>query len=66
MSLTEEQNDLMLSLTNAAQEEPEKLNDWEKGFWRDQADRYEQYGEGTRFSEKQWAIVLRIAEKYGL
>lgn len=38
------------------------MSDWERSFMDDQRTRYEEYGDQTRFSDKQWAIVARIEE----
>lgn len=36
------------------------LNDWEKGFVEDQEKRYEEYGDDTRLSPKQWDMMRKI------
>jgi hypothetical protein len=36
---------------------------WERDFMDSQRERLEQYGERTRISDKQWAIIDRIYDK---
>lgn len=50
----------------AEQNGDELLTDWEQGFLESLSDRIEQYGDRTRISEKQWAIIERIEGKLGL
>lgn len=40
-----------------------EISDWERGFLTDQQERVEKYGSSTRFSDKQWKILDRVAEK---
>lgn len=42
---------------------PEKLTDFESGFVADNLLRSEKYGEETRFSEKQTALINKIYEE---
>lgn len=52
-------------LRDAADRES-RLSEWEYGFIRDTAERRLTYGDATRISEKQEAILQRIAGKvYG-
>lgn len=46
-----------------AQENAEPLTDWECDFVADMLERVEQYGRGTRISEKQMEIIDRIDDK---
>jgi hypothetical protein len=61
--MTEEQHTYFEAVLLAFQKGSGPLNDWERGFLCDQHDRYEEYGETTRFSDKQWAIICRIGDK---
>lgn len=36
------------------------LNAWEKGFVEDQEKRFEEYGDDTRLSPKQWDMLRKI------
>ena len=47
----------------AIEPETKQLNDWERGFFTDQWDRYEKYGEGIFMSPKQIAILRKMYEK---
>lgn len=42
------------------------ISDWERSFLQDQAERVEKYGASTRFSDKQWKILDRVAEKISI
>lgn len=44
----------------------DKLSDWEKSFMADQEERFEQYGQDTRFSPKQMNIVKKCGQKLGV
>lgn len=48
-------------LWDASQEAQGRLTSWQKGFIKDQIDRYHQYGDGTRFSPKQ---IVKMRECY--
>lgn len=43
-----------------------KTSDWEHGFIKDQMDRWNSWGSDIRLSEKQWAVLERIAAKYNI
>ena len=43
-----------------------RLSDWERGFMRDQAERYEQYSSDTWFSDKQWLVIMKIGDLFDL
>lgn len=64
--MTEKEHDYFFDLIAAYQENPKQCTPWEQKFMDDQCERYEEYGENTRFSEKQWEIVRRIGHKYGV
>ena len=40
------------------------LTEWEVNFVKDQLDRYEKYGDDTRFSVKQWAVMVKVEEAF--
>lgn len=40
-----------------------KANEWERGFLKDLAERMNQYQTSTRFSEKQWQVLDKFADK---
>lgn len=64
--MNEEENDEMVFKLNAFTEfgdQCDELTDWERNFMEDQIKRYEQYGERTRFSDKQMAVIDRVYEK---
>lgn len=39
------------------------VTEWEFNFMIDQEERYQQYGDNMRISDKQWAIIDRIYDK---
>jgi len=41
------------------------LTDWEIEFIDDNLDRFEDFGDRTRISERQWEIIDKIATKLG-
>jgi hypothetical protein len=41
----------------------DRLSQWERDFMTDQQKRWEEYGEDTRFSVKQIAVVEKIYKK---
>lgn len=63
--MTEEENDNIQTILNAFTEfgDDADLTDWERNFMEDQVKRYEQYGERTRFSDKQMEIINRVYGK---
>jgi hypothetical protein len=63
--MTEEENDDILVKLNAYQEfgDEADLTDWERNFMDDQLQRYEQYKDRTRFSDKQMDVINRIYGK---
>lgn len=60
----EEADDIELKL-NAFREVGNEsgLTDWEWSFLNDQVKRYEEYGDRTRFSDKQMAVIDRVYEE---
>lgn len=63
--MTEEENDHIQLILNAYTEfgDDAELTAWERGFMDDQIKRYEQYGDRTRFSEKQMEAINRVYGK---
>lgn len=66
--MTEEEDDhiqLILNGYTEYKDDPRAtdLTDWERGFMDDQIKRYEQYGNRTRFSDKQLEVMDRVYGK---
>lgn len=66
--MTEEEDDYIQTVLNGYTEYKDDpgaadLTDWERGFMDDQVKRYEQYGNRTRFSDKQLEIMNRVYGK---
>ncbi len=64
--MTEEENDEVQVFLNAWGEfgdDCDEITDWERSFMDDQVKRYEQYGDRTRFSDKQMEIIRRVYGK---
>lgn len=61
MPLTEEQEERLGSIFEVL--DGAKLNDWERGFLKDQKERYDKYGAGLSLSPKQWACLDKMVEK---
>lgn len=61
MPLTTEQEDRLNAIFEAL--DGAKLNDWERGFLKDQVDRYNKYGAGLSLSPKQWSCLDKMVEK---
>ena len=66
--MTEEEFDDLERMLNDIKEMPEaaQMSDWEQYFMDDQYKRVEQYGRGTRMSDKQIGIIRRIHERLPL
>lgn len=64
--MTEEENDDIQVKLNAFTEygANSDLTDWEYNFMADQVKRYEEYGERTRYSDKQMEVINRIYAKF--
>ncbi len=60
--MTEEDNDKVQLILNGFTEfgDDADLTSWERNFMEDQVKRYEQYGDRTRFSDKQWEVMDRV------
>lgn len=65
MALSEEARFKLEQTIEACKEEEawDMLSEWEQGFLTSTDERFKQYGDGTRFSDKQWAVIERIYEK---
>jgi len=61
--MTTEQHNLLLDVLAAADNEGQKLNDWEKGFLSDYEEKLENYGEKAFMSDKQEAVLKKMATK---
>jgi len=64
--MKESELDLVNSVVDAFNENPQKLSQWEKGFMTDMAQRVEKYGADTFISAKQWGVIMKAAEKLGV
>lgn len=64
--MDEEEFDRLELILNGAKEHEGELSDWERGFVQDTLERIEKYGQRTRVSEKQWAVLNRIYGKLPL
>ena len=63
----EDQNfEYLSAVLDAYKQDDARLNDWERGFMKDMAVRFEKYGKNTYVSEKQWNAIKRVAEAYDL
>lgn len=62
MSLTKDQEKALKDILSAAQIST-NLSEWEQQFIDDMTDKYEEYGEDLRLSDKQWEILHRIETK---
>lgn len=60
MSLTAEENDNLGDMLAAIEAENSSLNEWERGFVKDQLERHAKYGAGIRLSPKQWGAIRKI------
>jgi hypothetical protein len=59
--LTEEQTEtLEFIFEKMTKGDDEVMTAWERSFMDDQKERYEKYGASTRFSDRQWQVILRI------
>lgn len=63
------QFNMLTDVVAAYEDTPEKLSEWEQSFlagddqYKGLADKFTEFGESTRLSPKQWAIVERIHGK---
>lgn len=63
MPLTTEQEEKLNTFLTELGDDPKRLNDWERGFLKDQVERYQKYGAGISLSPKQWAVLTKLYEK---
>jgi len=63
MSLTDEQEEKFLFWIDEIKNNLSRLNDWERGFIKDQLERYEKYKSGISMSPKQWAVMEKMYTK---
>ena len=61
-----EQKEFLENVIGAFKDDPEACNEWEQGFMNDMAERFDKYGERTYVSAKQWSIITRVADHYGV
>lgn len=66
MALNDQEQEYLEAVIDHFTEDPRPCNDWERGFMQDQCERFEEYGNDTRFSPKQWNIIFKIGDLYGL
>lgn len=66
MALNDDQRLKLEMVIEGAKERFDELTDWEQGFLVSTEERYKEYGDNTRFSEKQWAVIERIYDKVTL
>lgn len=63
MAITEEQNEQLTDMLSDIQGNMSLLNDWERGFIKDQIERFDKYGVSIFLSPKQWSTIRSIHEK---
>lgn len=63
MAITEAQHNLMVDTIEMVEVNSDKLNDWEKNFMKDQAERFEEHGESMYLSSRQEACIQKIYDK---
>jgi hypothetical protein len=66
LTLSSEQEEYLSAIFDYLDDEAGKLTEWEDGFIRDQLVRYNTYKSEMRLSPKQWAIIYKIGDKFGL
>lgn len=63
MALSEDDR-LTLELTiEGSKEKFDELTEWEQGFMVSTEERYNSYKDNIRFSDKQWAVIIRVYSK---
>lgn len=60
MPITDAENEKLGDMLSKLQADFDALNDWEKGFIKDQIDRHAKYGANIHMSPKQWGTVKKI------
>lgn len=63
MSLTDEEENRLVHLLSALEENSKLLSDWERSFVADQVKRFEEYKSNIRLSGKQWAVLQRVYDE---
>lgn len=60
--LSDRDQERLQRMLDAIEPEIAGLNGWERGFCRDQIERWKKWGPDMRLSLKQWGILTRIYE----
>jgi len=63
MALTDDQNEELEEMLECINNNPEKLNQWEKDFADDNYKRWQKYGKNIFLSEKQWEVIIKLYNK---
>lgn len=63
MAITAAENEQLQEILNAVDPKGPGLTDWQKGFMKDQHERYQKYGANIFLSPKQWAALKDAYEK---
>lgn len=67
MAISRSRAQFMKALSEEIQSDPKPLNDFERGFMKDQIERFDKYKGDMFLSAKQWAIISRVGtEKYNM
>lgn len=66
MSFEDKEMAYLQAIFDAYGATPDECNDWEKGFMSDNQSRFEEFGTEMHLSEKQWAIIRKVGEIYGI
>jgi hypothetical protein len=61
--LTDSQNEELEALFYTISEHEDVLNEWEKGFFNDNYERWQKFGKNIYITEKQWAVLFKIRDK---
>lgn len=64
--MTQDEISFLESVIEARADHGHMISEWERKFLDDQKQRYDKYGEETRMSPKQWAVIAKIADKLGV
>lgn len=65
MALNDEDRLRLELAIEGAKDNFDELSEWEQAFMVSTEERHKEYGDGTRMSDKQWAVIDRIYEKVG-
>lgn len=66
MALSEKELEYFTNIKDEFEADAKPCNDWERGFFGDQLERFDEYGNDTRFSPKQWNIIYKIGDLYDI